>query len=56
MSFWEAEIRNDQQHLSTYRALLESASELFSTCTYELTWNSNVIDSEDAFIVALDEH
>jgi hypothetical protein len=55
MSFWEAEIRNDQQHLSSYRALLESVSELFSTCTYELMWNSNVIE-EDAFIIALEEH
>jgi hypothetical protein len=44
------------RHLSSYRALSESIKELFPSCKYELTWNENVIDSEDSFIIVLEEH
>lgn len=47
---------NGFRHLSSFRALQESIKELFPTCTYELMWNSNVVDSEDAFIITLEEH
>ena len=44
------------RRLGSYRALQESIKEAFPNCKYELTWCENVIDSEDSFVITLEEH
>lgn len=44
------------RHLSSFRALEESIREIFPQFKYELTWKDNVLDSEDALIIIIEEH